>query len=1024
MGLTLIRKDESATFVLKLNLLKIYIMKWISVFLIPSFLMGQLYDSKIVPENAIHYFGLGYFPTSWQTNLFMNDAYASNELKQRIEFNTLSNALRMNYVGTDKMLEQFKTDYPNSNETSSIDFDVANYYFNNEKYRYALKWFTRVSENQVPKLDIPEYNFNKGYTLFSAKRFKQAKSYLEKVKNNKTFESDAHYYLGHIAYQLEDFDEAEAQFSNISNPSQKENLSYFQADMNFRLGRFEQAIEFGKLFLSKASKDQISEISKIIGESYFNLEAYKDAILYLETYNGKKGTWENIDFYQLGYAHYMQQNYEKAIGQFNKIIENKNALAQNAYYYLADCYLKTNQKSAAQNAFKSASKMNFDSVIKEDASLNYAKLSYDIGNPYEESPKVLLEFLETFPKNEQAELIGELLINSYTKSGNYAAALQILEDKSGYKNNETLQRVLILKAVEDFKIGLYSQSSEFFQKAIKIKENKTLGAFGLYWLGRSEYERSRFNNSLDIFKKFKKHPERVNIKDNARLSYDMGYIYFKLREYTHALQYFSEFNLVNDSFNRSFQRDTFLRMGDCQFALKQYWPALEYYNTAIALNPQRGSYAMFQKAMSYGFVDRNSKKIETLIALVQTYSRDPLLDDSIFELASSYSREGNSDQSLASYDLLLSKYKNSPYIPRAILNKGLILYNKEQYGEAKGVLEDLVIKYRLDPVAQQAVRTLREIAVDQSEVNAFTKWVKEKRLNTFTDIELETTAFTSAEKQFLDGNTNTAERLLKEYIEIYPKGTFGNPAQFYLAEIYFEKESFIKAFPFYKFIVDQQISSFTEKSLVRIVTLLKKEERLSDAIDYLEKLDQIASFEENKRFAKLNLMQAYYAKNEFEKTLEASNSVLEIENLGTSLEWDATLLKARSALVLKDSLMASEAYEQLEQVSQKEYAAEALFYKAEYLLNKKKYKTSITIIEKIAGGRGQSGIWNAKALLLLAKNYYALEDSFQAIFVLESVSENFKVYPEITNEALGLLKVYRTSAAEENRSIRQKEDEN
>ena len=120
----------------------------------------------------------------------------------------------------------------------------------------------------------------------------------------------------------------------------------------------------------------------------------------------------------------------------------------------------------------------------------------------------------------------------------------------------------------------YSQSSEFFQKAIKIKENKTLGAFGLYWLGRSEYERSRFNNSLDIFKKFKKHPERVNIKDNARLSYDMGYIYFKLREYTHALQYFSEFNLVNDSFNRSFQRDTFLRMGDCQFALKQYWPAL------------------------------------------------------------------------------------------------------------------------------------------------------------------------------------------------------------------------------------------------------------------------------------------------------------------------------------------------------------------------------------------------------------------------------------------------------------------
>ena len=419
--------------------------------------MGQLYDSQMVPENAVHYFGLGYFPSSWQTNLFLNDAYASSELKQRIEFSTLSNALRLNYVGTEKMLSQFKADYPNSPETSTIDFDVANYYFNNEKYRYALKWFMRVSENQVPKVNLPEYNFNKGYTLFSAKRYKQAKPYLEKVKNNKVFESDAHYYLGHIAYQLEDFDEAEKQFSNISDPNQKANLSYFQADMNFRLGRFNKAIELGKPFLAKATEDELSEISKIIGESFFNIESYIEAVPYLEAYRGKKGTWENIDFYQLGYAYYMQRNYEKAIGQFNKIIGKKNSLAQNAYYYLADCYLKTNQKAAAQNAFKSASRMNFDPIIKEDAFLNYAKLSYEVGNPYEEPPKVLLDFLEAYSKNEQAELIGELLINSYTKSGNYAAAIDILEGKNGYKNNETLQRVLVLKAIEDFKIGLFSK---------------------------------------------------------------------------------------------------------------------------------------------------------------------------------------------------------------------------------------------------------------------------------------------------------------------------------------------------------------------------------------------------------------------------------------------------------------------------------------------------------------------------------------------------------------------------------------
>ena len=106
------------------------------------------------------------------------------------------------------------------------------------------------------------------------KKYKKAKPYLEKVKNNSKYESDAHYYLGHIAYQLEDFDGAITSFGNISDPSQKENLSYFQADMNFRLGRFEQAIKFArKAFVNANIKDR-SELSKIIGESYFNLKSY------------------------------------------------------------------------------------------------------------------------------------------------------------------------------------------------------------------------------------------------------------------------------------------------------------------------------------------------------------------------------------------------------------------------------------------------------------------------------------------------------------------------------------------------------------------------------------------------------------------------------------------------------------------------------------------------------------------------------------------------------------------------------
>ena len=155
------------------------------ILLSPLILSSQLYDSQSFDQNGIHNFGLGYFPASWQSGILKSDAYARTAAIQQTKFNILSSSLRLNFSGSEKMLTQFKQDYPNAYEAVTIDFDVANYYFNNEKYRYALKWFTRIEESQVPKMERPLFNFNKGYTLFSAKKFKHSRPYFEKVGDNK-----------------------------------------------------------------------------------------------------------------------------------------------------------------------------------------------------------------------------------------------------------------------------------------------------------------------------------------------------------------------------------------------------------------------------------------------------------------------------------------------------------------------------------------------------------------------------------------------------------------------------------------------------------------------------------------------------------------------------------------------------------------------------------------------------------------------------------------------------------------------
>ena len=62
-----------------------------------------------------------------------------------------------------------------------------------------------------------------------------------------------------------------------------------------------------------------------------------------------------------------QRPYDKAADLFGQITGSESALSQNALYHLADCQLRLNDKNKARMAFSSASKMEFDPEIREDA---------------------------------------------------------------------------------------------------------------------------------------------------------------------------------------------------------------------------------------------------------------------------------------------------------------------------------------------------------------------------------------------------------------------------------------------------------------------------------------------------------------------------------------------------------------------------------------------------------------------------------------------------------------------------------
>ena len=422
-------------------------------------------------------------------------------VKAQSEYYIATIAALLNQEGADALVNNFILNHPESPLSSAAYVQMAHLYFQQGNYAESLEWYNAIDPLSLKGEEKDRYYFEKGYALFNTDKQNESKPYFEAIQQHKEYGADAKYYLGYIAYDTNDYAKAESYFRQVdTEDSVNNNVSYFQANMYFSQALYEEAIEEGEKQLKKTKNAQeVSELNKIIGESYFNLKKYKEAIPYLQNYKGKKGKFSNTDYYYIGYALYKNNDYNGAIAQFNKIIDGNDQVAQNAYYHLAECYLKTGQKQQALNAFRNASQMDFDAQIKKDAHLNYARLGYEIGNPYESVPSVLQAYATAYPNDHKDEIQG-LLVDSYISSGNYQAAISLLEKSSDPKDRELYKKVAFYRGVELFNELQYADALTYLDKA--IADNSAIAARAAYWAAEAAYQLKNYPKAATYFQQF------------------------------------------------------------------------------------------------------------------------------------------------------------------------------------------------------------------------------------------------------------------------------------------------------------------------------------------------------------------------------------------------------------------------------------------------------------------------------------------------------------------------------------------
>ena len=505
-------------------------------------------------------------------------------------------------------------------------------------YHKAVQYLSRVDRQDLDENYRDEYFFKLGYSYLKINDNKQAEKNLTLINNpSSLYYAPATYFRAHIAYLDKNYKKAADGLNKIREDETFRNIvPYYLAQIYYLQHDYDNLLQVAPGLLNGTNVKRGPEIARMIAKANYDNKNYKDALPFLENYfQNTKTTISRQDYYEMAYTEYKNALYERAAGNFNKVIETSDTLSQNAFYHLGDCYLKTNQKKFALNAFQSAYKEGFDFSMKEDALFNYAKLSYELSyNPYNEAVRALQSYLKEYPDSKRADEARTYLVNLYMSTKSYEDAIQSIENIKNQDKQlkEAYQRLNYYRGIEEFNDGKFDAATKYFTISAELNDDKIITASSQYWLAECSYRLNDYPTAIDRYKKFQVTPGSFNLKEFPLSDYNLGYCYFKQKDYDKALISFRKLISNKEKADSRILNDAYLRTGDCYFVNKNYLEAISYYDQAVKLKKQDGDYALYQKSLAQGAAGMFSEKAGTLDELSKSFPKSNLQAQSRYEL--------------------------------------------------------------------------------------------------------------------------------------------------------------------------------------------------------------------------------------------------------------------------------------------------------------------------------------------------------------------------------------------------------
>lgn len=951
-------------------------------------LAENLYQNKIYGASQFEY----------ARQYFYNNSLSQSR-KEAAQFfdNVIGVILRKNHA--EEGLAAFIKEYPNSAYFAQANLPLADYYLTQKDFEKALATLNNVNQYQLSREENTQYVMKLGYAKFMTGDSRGAiealdEAYRTAEGNDK---NDIAYMLGHLYYADRQNEKAFTYFDQIKDNEKYARLVRpYYVQMYFNNRDFDRAIEEGNSLLSESiSEDYKAEVHKIIGESYFMKGDYASAYPHLKNYLESKNSPSESDLYEMGFVAAQLQKYDEAVSYYNRLINSKSAISQNAYYQLGNAYLEVGKKQEALSAFRSAYQMNYDPKVQQLAHGQYAKLSYDVGNPFESAPVVIQNYISKYPRSAETEEMKSLLVKSYLYSGDYKGTLSAIDKmpNSTPELNRIDQEVSFLLGTEEFNKGNFDAAEKYFLRSLEFNINKEFNIRATYWLAQTYYHKGNYPSSIVRYERLL----NESFQEKQQLNYDLGYAYFKSKKFPQAKKYFIEY-LKNPK--SEFKSDAELRLADTYYADNQLNEAIAIYENA----DNADDYTQFQKAMALGFKGDTEAKIAELKKLLAQHKNSEYVDDAQYEIATAYASNDDFSTSNEYFSQVIRTSPDKDLVANAQIYRAQNYIDLNQSDKALSELKSLGNQYRNTAYASKIVQAARPIYVKNGDTSGYTAFARSLGVNIDAS-ELDEINLNAAKNYYTAKDYQKAIPLYEKYLTQNPTGEGLYQAQYELGESYFQTKNTAKALIILKEVADVQ-NDYQEDAQTRLAQIYIEQNNTNEGKKYLEPLAGSSNLNV-KNFANIELMKIFAAEKNFVQAEKYADLVLANTKNPASVNEQAKVIKARSLMNKGRDNEAKAAYTALEKSSNTEVAAEALYAKAFYQNKAKAFKSSNETIFKLANNYASEEYWGARSLVLMARNYIGLKDNYQASYTVDQIIANYQDFPEIVAEAKELKKQIR-----------------